>query len=217
MVMIKWYATALLLLSIGLFLNKKEAPLSPTKPLPSSRIKSPLFVPPINDQAILQDAQHFLSQLQTFQSSSPKPSSLGEASYPLGVPLNDDPLLSYRQGIEPLLSLRLDPQRLKQLPIGAIIKLPDIGSHTYWAKVSQKKSNPDGSLSLIATLEDEYDPYTIIITVGETHTFGSLYTPEGGFELIAKKEQAQLFSIEAIDNNWITYEQSDTLLPPKHS
>jgi len=122
-----------------------------------------------------------------------------------------DPTEAPKRGINALFAIKLNTKELQNLQIGTRIHLPLFEAINYTAKIEERKRYADGTLSLRAKIEDEYESYSAIITLGRKNSFATFYTPEGAFELEAKGEIGYIYATEEIDKQWIDYDQEDTL------
>ncbi len=165
----------------------------------------------LNDNELIHEFEKFALHLQEKESSEQTPDT----------PINifskiETQSLSNKEGVSPLFAIKLNKKILENLDEGSQISLPNFGSISYHAHIKVRKRHLDGTLSLIAKLDDEYEKYSVIITLGDKKSFATFHTPEGSFELEAEKELGYLYAVDEIDTQWIDYNQDDTL-PLSHS
>ncbi len=172
----------------------------------NSHLSSDIKYPELNDSEMIHEFTKFTAHFQKNRANKPTLAT----SITLFSKVEQPPFTS-KNGISPLFSLKIDKKRLENLKEGNQISLPDLGGINYQASIEKRKRHQDGSLSLIAKIDDEYEHYSIIITLGKQKSFATLHTPEGSFELETEGELGYLYAVEEIDTKWIDYNQEDTL------
>ncbi|MCH9740270.1 MAG: hypothetical protein K0U38_05465 [Epsilonproteobacteria bacterium] len=118
-----------------------------------------------------------------------------------------------KEGVTPLLTVNLDKEKIQSLQVGEKIRLPLVGQVEYESIINEKTRHNNGSFSLLGTLTNYEEPYSVILTQGEEYSFATLSTPEGTFEIEAEEDQGYVYAVNDIDNAWIDYSKSDILTP----
>ncbi len=114
-----------------------------------------------------------------------------------------------KDGIKPILAVKISKDSIKNLKIGDKIVLPYIDNE-YEAKVIQKKINKNGDVSIIGKILDtQQDNYSIILSEGKQYSFGTINLPNQSLEIELFDGRGYIYSVNEIDNNWIDYSKDD--------
>lgn len=98
---------------------------------------------------------------------------------------------------------------------GDPLPLPDIEGQHWQATVTGRDSSPGGNLILKGQLQAWSENYPVTITQGEQHTYATIATPKGMYELEAKGNRGKLRSTSSYDK-LIDPEKTDVLPAPSH-
>jgi len=114
-----------------------------------------------------------------------------------------------KDGIKPILAVKISKDSIKNLKIGDKIVLPYIDNE-YEAKVIQKKINKNGDVSIIGKILDtQQENYSIILSEGKQYSFGTINLPNQSLEIELFDGRGYIYSVNEIDNNWIDYSKDD--------
>lgn len=182
------------------------------QPLPSSpdtQHANPLLE--INEEAFV-EAYERLIKADHHARNNQHPTSQENA---LTVQLREtvSPPFPPKKGVKPMESVAFDPEQLAQLQIGDTIHLPIIEGTEHTLNITQKTLHANGSVTLRASIANEEESYTSTLTQGKQLSYATIATPNGLFQLEAIEGEGYLYSMNAIDNAWINYQQSDMLFP----
>lgn len=121
-----------------------------------------------------------------------------------------------KKGIKPVVAINLPQNSIKGLKVGETISLPNMGDGQFDAKVANKTTNNNGSVTIAANIIDTGNQYSVVLTEGKNMTFGTVSTPNGSFEIEVKDGIGYIYDTDDIDNAWIDYGKTDTLDPHEH-
>lgn len=121
--------------------------------------------------------------------------------------------LPLKKGVTPIIGVEIAKNSITQLKVGDTIALPYMGSGEYEAKIENKTTHANGSVSVSGHLLDSNNQYSVVLTEGKNSSFGTVTTPNGSFEIETKDGQGYVYSTDEIDQEWIDHSKGDTLHP----
>jgi len=118
-----------------------------------------------------------------------------------------------KEEIEPLTAINIPKSSIKNLKIGDIVYLPNMGDGEFNAQIISKKIHKSGTVTVTGHLLDDGGDYSVVLTEGKNMSFGTITTPNGAFEIEARGGKGYIYSAEAINSAMIDYSKDDTLIP----
>jgi len=118
-----------------------------------------------------------------------------------------------KEEIEPLTAINIPKSSIKNLKIGDIVYLPNMGDGEFNAQITSKKIHKSGTVTVTGHLLDDGGDYSVVLTEGKNMSFGTITTPNGAFEIEARGGKGYIYSAEAINSAMIDYSKDDTLIP----
>lgn len=118
-----------------------------------------------------------------------------------------------KEDIEPLTAINIPKSSIKNLKIGDIVYLPNMGDGEFNAQITSKKIHKSGTVTVTGYLLDDGGDYSVVLTEGKNMSFGTITTPNGDFEIEARGGKGYIYSAEAINSAMIDYSKDDTLIP----
>lgn len=117
--------------------------------------------------------------------------------------------------VKPVLGITIKEKSIAKLNIGDTIKLPEINSFQYEAKITEKITHKNGSVSVTGNLlPKENKQYSIIFTEGKKNTYASISTPEGAFDIETINGKGYVYSVKEMDKKYIDKSKEDFILVP---
>ncbi len=114
------------------------------------------------------------------------------------------------------LPVSLNRDAITALSPGDPLQLPAINGQSLSGTVTGKSISASGNLTLKGQLQAWSETYPVIITQGKKHTFATIATPDGIYELQARGEQGTLLSSVSF-NRLIDPTKSDVIAPPANT
>jgi len=118
-----------------------------------------------------------------------------------------------KEEVEPLIAINIPKKSIKNLKIGDIVYLPNMGDGEFNAQIISKKIHKSGTVTVIGHLLDDGGDYSVVLTEGRNMSFGTITTPNGAFEIEARGGKGYIYSTEEIDSAMVDYSKDDTLIP----
>ena len=128
-------------------------------------------------------------------------------SIPEGVSIRDE-VKSHAQPVE------LNSKLLEDLSVGSRIQLdlPEVG--TIDAEVIIEKQNKSNSKTYIALIDNQSPEHKVILTVGESYTFATIYSKDGSFSMQANNGSGYVIN-QIHEQRLVDPSKPDYVKPPK--
>ncbi len=158
---------------------------------------------PADLQAAIQTQQRSERETQKYLALVPEPR----------IPLPPLWVTSENYSADGIIPITFHRATLQSLRLGDTLPLPTINGQQLDATITEKSTSSRNNLTLKATISAWSETYPVIITQGKTHTFATIATPQGIYELEAKGSAGTLRS-SLVFNKLIDPEKPDTLEAP---
>ena len=120
---------------------------------------------------------------------------------------------SSKEGVSPLIAIKLPKNTIKNLNVGDTVVLPNMGNGEFEAKITEKKIHKNGSVTVLGNLIDSGNQYAVVLTEGKNMSFGTVNTPNGSFEIETRNGVGYVYSTDDIDRAYIDHDKSDVIVP----
>jgi hypothetical protein len=117
--------------------------------------------------------------------------------------------------VEPISGFTYEQGAIKNIEIGDRLLMPDIENIRYELKVTQKRVNIDGSVTIETTVENGEPSNYAIITETKNATFVTLRAPGIVYEMEGIGGTGYIYSALEIKRAKIDYSVTDAVIPPK--
>ncbi len=126
---------------------------------------------------------------------------------------NVEKKFSSKEEVLPLIAIKLPKNTIKNLNVGDTVVLPNMGNGEFEAKITEKKTHKNGSVTVSGNLIDSGNQYAVVLTEGKNMSFGTVNTPNGSFEIETRNGVGYVYSTDDIDRAYIDHNKTDVLIP----
>ena len=120
---------------------------------------------------------------------------------------------SSKEGVSPLRAIKLPKNSIKSLKVGDTVVLPNMGNGEFEAKISEKKTHKNGSVTVSGNLTGSGNQYAVVLTEGKNMSFGTVTTPNSSFEIETRNGVGYVYSTDDIDRAYIDHSKTDVIVP----
>lgn len=120
---------------------------------------------------------------------------------------------SSKEGVSPLIAINLPKNTIKNLNVGDTVLLPNMANGNFEAKITEKKTHKNGSVTVLGNLIGSGNQYAVVLTEGKNMSFGTINTPNGSFEIETCNGVGYVYSTDDIDRAYIDHNKTDVLVP----
>ena len=120
---------------------------------------------------------------------------------------------SSKEGVSPIIAINLPKNTIKNLNVGDTVLLPNMANGNFEAKITEKKTHKNGSVTVLGNLIGSGNQYAVVLTEGKNMSFGTINTPNGSFEIETRNGVGYVYSTDDIDRAYIDHNKTDVLVP----
>ena len=126
------------------------------------------------------------------------------------VDISDIDTIKKKSDVEPVGGVFIAKGQISTLKVGDVVEVPLLGSSNYRVKITERKVNPSGSVSVSGNLVED-NKYSATFTEGKNSAYASITTPDGAYEVESVGGKGYIYSVSDVERKRVNPNGTDVL------